>query len=163
MRRLCLLIVLLAVGACAPRTAPVVTSPERKLAEYGLRATDAIGRVRVTLRSGFDLSLYASDPVTNRARYRAALQALERVAAANQRLAAALAAFEQAQLAALSTSDAAFRAEGALAGLDDAMRALGVTLRGTGIASQVAALAVEITRLTEAIRELAAHPPPGGG
>lgn len=153
----------IALSACAPRTASVVTSPEQQLAVVGLRTTEAIGRVRVTLRTGYDLALYASDPATNRARYRAALQALERVTAANQRVAAGLAAYESAQVALISTSDAAVQVQSALAALDDGMRALGVTLQGTGVASQVAALTVEITRLMDAIRELAAHPPPAGG
>lgn len=144
--------------------APAITaSPERQLAEVGVRTTEAIGRVRVTLRSAYDASLYSSDVTVNRARYRAALQVLERVTAANQRVAAGLAAYESAQVAMVNTSDAAVQVQEALAALDDAMRALGVSLQGTGVAGQVAALTIEITRLTAAIRDLAAHPPPAGG
>lgn len=166
MRRWVSILVALTVAslaACAPSTAPIVTSPEHQLAVLGLRATDALGRVRVTLRSGYDMALFSSDVATNRTRYRASLQALERVTAANQRLASALAVYETAQLAVQSTSEGAIQVQAALAALDEAMRALGVTLQGTGVASQVAALIVETTRLMDAIRDLAAHPPPAGG
>lgn len=158
-----LAIAIASLAACAPRTASVVTSPEHQLAVLGLRTTDALGRVRVTLRSGYDLALFSSEVATNRTRYRVALQALERVTAANQRLAEGLAAYEAAQVAFSGTGTAAVRVQEALAALDDAMRALGVSLQGTGVASQVAALTIEVSRLMEAIRELAAHPPPAGG
>lgn len=162
-RLLAPLVISACLAACAPRTAPIVTSPEHQLAVVGVRTTEAIGRVRVALRSAYDGGLYSGDVTVNRARYRQALQALERVTAANQRVAAGLAAYESAQVALASTGDAAVQVQEALTALDDAMRALGVSLDGTGVAGQVAALTIEVTRLMDAIRDLAAHPPPAGG